>query len=330
MNDPCKGEWFLTYLYDTPYKENQEEQWDYIRDLSEVVNIPWAVIGDLNITLNPDEKLNHAFSLSSSSITHKLREADLSYLGFSENPFTWTSNKHGTGRIKIRLDRALINSEWFLKYPDSSLSHVSQNGSDHTPILLQLYNNISVKDFLFANKLTNTRKQLSLWNKNTFGHIQRTITNLKDKLTSLQKTDSNGRNTNKVLQIEVVIAQWDEIESSFWRQQGKDKLFGEMDMNTKYHTRTNMRRSRNRIDSLLAPDDEDNTKLLQIPSEAEIFDTLMSMEAWTSPGPDGFPPGFYQTQWNTIKVDLIEMIQNFFLSGFILKQLNKTRFLSNS
>lgn len=106
-------------------------------------------------------------------------------------------------------------------------------------------------------------------------------------------------------------------------------------MNTKYfHTKANMRRDRNKIDSLLALDgtwcceratldnlltshfkkintsvettdsysflqhiprcilDEDNAELLLIPSESEIYDTLMSMEAWTSPGPNGFPPGF--------------------------------------
>ncbi|XP_026459687.1 uncharacterized protein LOC113360391 [Papaver somniferum] len=266
LNDPSKGEWFLSCLYGTPYKEDQVEQWEYIKDLSKAVNIPWVVLGDLNITLDGNERVNHASSSSNSSITQLVREADLMDLGFNGNPFTWTSNKHGT---------------------DVSLTHVTQNGSDRTPILLQLYHNLSVKGknwkffenwlhnstcateienswtidvsgsttFVFMNKLINTRKQLSLWKKNTFGHIQRTISQLKDQMTSLQQSDINGSNTHKLLQLEDEIAKWDDIKSSFWRQQVKDKFHGEMDMNTKYfHTRANMRRSRNKIDSLLDPD----------------------------------------------------------------------------
>lgn len=35
-----------------------------------------------------------------------------------------------------------------------------------------------------------------------------------------------------------------------------------------------------------------NALLLSIPSESQIKDIAFKMKPWTSPGPDGFPPGF--------------------------------------
>lgn len=57
------------------------------------------------------------------------------YSGFNGNPYALASNSNGTGKIKTRLDGKLVNSRWFLSYPDSSLSHISQTGSYHTPII---------------------------------------------------------------------------------------------------------------------------------------------------------------------------------------------------
>lgn len=80
---------------------------------------------------------------TSLEILDLIRESDLHDMGFSGNPFTWTSNSHGTGKIKSRLDISLTNSEWTLVYPNAKLVHLPQKGSDHTPILLPMSNNVS-------------------------------------------------------------------------------------------------------------------------------------------------------------------------------------------
>lgn len=71
--------------------------------------------------------------------------------------------------------------------------------------------------------------------------------------------------------------------------------------------------------------DADNQELEAAPTDEEIYKALMTMDPWTSPGPDSFPPGFYQTQWETVKGDVCNMMRSFFHSGFLLKELNKTR-----
>lgn len=46
------------------------------------------------------------------------------------------------------------------------------------------------------------------------------------------------------------------------------------------------------------------------------------MQPWTRPGPDGYPPGFYQQMWDTVGPDTIAMVKSFFHSGHNLKQIN--------
>lgn len=48
------------------------------------------------------------------------------------------------------------------------------------------------------------------------------------------------------------------------------------------------------------------------------------MQPWKAPGPYGFPPGFFQSQWSIVKDDVIKMVQSFFISGKLLKKMNKT------
>ncbi|XP_026438263.1 uncharacterized protein LOC113336803 [Papaver somniferum] len=41
----------------------------------------------------------------------------------------------------------------------------------------------------------------------------------------------------------------------------------------------------------------DNLELMRIPEDAEIFKALKDMKPWKAPGPDGFPPGFFNIIW---------------------------------
>ncbi|XP_026416235.1 uncharacterized protein LOC113311638 [Papaver somniferum] len=69
----------------------------------------------------------------------------------------------------------------------------------------------------------------------------------------------------------------------------------------------------------------DNNALISVPYEQEIYKSLISMDPWRSPGPDGFPPGFYQTQWKVVKDNICKMVHDFFHSGHLLKKINNTR-----
>ncbi|XP_026396278.1 uncharacterized protein LOC113290908 [Papaver somniferum] len=67
-----------------------------------------------------------------------------------------------------------------------------------------------------------------------------------------------------------------------------------------------------------------NASLMEIPLEGEIKSTLFAMEGNKTPGPNGFPPNFFQDSWETIGKDLIGLVQNFFKFGYMLKEMNST------
>ncbi|XP_026458736.1 uncharacterized protein LOC113359264 [Papaver somniferum] len=59
-----------------------------------------------------------------------------------------------------------------------------------------------------------------------------------------------------------------------------------------------------------------NENLTAIPSVQEIWDTVNMMAPWSSPGPDGFPPGFFKDNWDTVKEDVVSHVQNSLISPF--------------
>lgn len=51
------------------------------------------------------------------------------------------------------------------------------------------------------------------------------------------------------------------------------------------------------------------------------------MKAWTSPGSDEFPLGFYQKMWDIVGNDIVEMVQSFCHTKHMLRK-NNHNFLS--
>jgi endonuclease/exonuclease/phosphatase family metal-dependent hydrolase len=57
-------------------------------------------------------------------------DCNLNDLGFVGEQFTWRR-----GRIRERLDRAVVNDSWIMMHPEASLFHQDYMRSDHHPIL---------------------------------------------------------------------------------------------------------------------------------------------------------------------------------------------------
>ena len=58
-----------------------------------------------------------------------------------------------------------------------------------------------------------------------------------------------------------------------------------------------------------------NQHLLRLATEEEVKEALFMMHPEKAPGSDGMTALFFQHSWHIIKNDLVEMVNNFLVSG---------------
>lgn len=94
--------------------------------------------GDFNCFLEAQEKLGGRSLPSSSTnvFTEFFYAAGLIDLGFTGYPFTWNNNREDRANIKIRLDRATVNTSRRLLFLNVGVIHLTAQSSDHRPIIL--------------------------------------------------------------------------------------------------------------------------------------------------------------------------------------------------
>ena len=67
-----------------------------------------------------------------------------------------------------------------------------------------------------------------------------------------------------------------------------------------------------------------NQMLLRLATEEEVWQALFMMHPEKAPGPDGMTTLFFQHSWNIIKKDLVELVNNFLITGDMDPRLNIT------
>lgn len=69
---------------------------------------------------------------------------------------------------------------------------------------------------------------------------------------------------------------------------------------------------------------EQNEELVKQVEEIEVKTTLYQMHPDKAPGPDGMTPAFFQKHWKIVGKDIVDMVQRFFTSGELCRELNAT------
>jgi exonuclease III len=134
-----KGEWRLTCYFRYQERGRRTQTWNLLRELRDMSDLPWCIIGDFNDLLSQEDKRgNHPHpNWLCSSFRNAVSDCDLTDIHLEGYPFTWVKSRGQSHVIEERLDRAMATSSWLMMYPDVKLRNLLASPSDHSPILLQ-------------------------------------------------------------------------------------------------------------------------------------------------------------------------------------------------
>ncbi|MCH93186.1 endonuclease/exonuclease/phosphatase family protein, partial [Trifolium medium] len=151
-----EAEWRLTCYYGYPERGRRRQAWELLRELRDMSDLPWCVIGDFNDLLaQEDKKGQHPHpNWLCNGFRSAVCDCDLTDIHLEGYPYTWIKSRGLPNVIEERLDRAMANSQWLMSYPTVKLVNLITSHSDHSPILLQnspMLQNGKTYSFRFEN-----------------------------------------------------------------------------------------------------------------------------------------------------------------------------------
>ncbi|KAK8975560.1 hypothetical protein V6N11_055708 [Hibiscus sabdariffa] len=151
-----ESEWFGTFIYVPPYKEEKKDLWEFMTNLRNGSGDRWLVMGDSNIVSSQEEKIG--------GVSFNVNDAR-SYFGFVDTlglidssitggAFTWSNQRSEEDAILEKLDRVLCSPGWNSFFPKAIALLDIAIGSDHAPVLVFLkgFKRKYRKEFKFESK----------------------------------------------------------------------------------------------------------------------------------------------------------------------------------
>lgn len=272
----------LTGLYGEPNRANRRYTWDLIRYLYQNSQLPWCIIGDMNNTLNHEDKKGGRQypNWLLQGFRQAIEDCELVDLELKGYQFTWEKS-YGTNEwIEVRLDRALVSHSFMNCFKNAHLTNLEITTSDHSPIMIEpviISNVVPSKRFRFENawlrepmcqqiveetwrlyegfslqqKLAKCAESLQIWGQEITGSFKSRIKRSKHILKNLK----GRRDAASIENYQEAAKQLHETytqQEVFWKQRSKQLWLREGDSNSRFfHATTKIWRKTYTIHSLL-------------------------------------------------------------------------------
>jgi len=127
----------ISGVYAPAQSSHKDAFWSHLRNLHNVIDKPWCLIGDFNELECPSDKQGGPPAASSrfNRLPDFLNFCQAVSLPVQGRTFTWKKRIHGH-LIYEQLDRAIGRHDWCSQYPDSSVTAGPFTCSDHSYVLL--------------------------------------------------------------------------------------------------------------------------------------------------------------------------------------------------
>ncbi|XP_021745350.1 uncharacterized protein LOC110711279 [Chenopodium quinoa] len=111
--------WYFTALYASPNQTKRSDLWREIKDFFATHNQLWMLAGDFNDTQFGYEQSTSCPETSRRAARFNEWVEDMNLLEFSGPNHTWARGNSMATRTSARLDRALCNGEWSLRFANA-------------------------------------------------------------------------------------------------------------------------------------------------------------------------------------------------------------------
>lgn len=112
---------------------------------------PWIVLGDFNTFHRFSERVRDGVEVGghTNELARLFAETGLGDLHFSRSLLTWCNNQEGDSKTYAKLDRVIINKQWFLKFQNAHAVFLPQGISNHCPGIVYMPTQLAHKNFPF-------------------------------------------------------------------------------------------------------------------------------------------------------------------------------------
>ncbi|XP_021762519.1 uncharacterized protein LOC110727260 [Chenopodium quinoa] len=132
--------WYFTVVYASPEPTKRHDLWRELKEFAATHNKPWMFAGDFNDTRFGWEQNTSCADTSRRSARFNewvegmgLLEVEFSGAGASH---TWERGNSVDTWKSARLDRALCNGEWSLRFANAAMKHLPATQSNQCPLLI--------------------------------------------------------------------------------------------------------------------------------------------------------------------------------------------------
>ncbi|KAF9603246.1 hypothetical protein IFM89_034579 [Coptis chinensis] len=264
---------YLTGVYGNSKPDIRYNQWIAFTNFVPPANNPWVCFGDLNEIMSAVEKRGRVPFMPDDALPfiQMIDCCSLFDMGYQGSPFTWCNGQSGLNRIYKRLDRAMTNSEWRLKFANSRLYHQFTLESDNKLFIIKdrplrtfsarsfrfeavwltedrcrtvientWMNNLHGSPYVLHCKLMYCQKSLKHWNKYELKNTETRLQELQLQIEHIQTAIASTNQPNDaLLHMEDKLKQEHhhllEQHQILWAQKAGQMRLLSWDLNTKYY-----------------------------------------------------------------------------------------------